>query len=78
VIVEEVIVVAPSTAAGAGEGSGRMTEQMPTDDTDGDDDALGVDRHGAIDEPLGGGRLTDTMQIDDAEGGEEIRQQDRF
>jgi hypothetical protein len=67
VIVEEVVVVAPSTGETVtGEGSGLMTEQMQIDDTEGDD-VPGVGRRDAVNEPLGGGRLTDTMQIDDTD-----------
>jgi hypothetical protein len=73
VIIDEVVVVAPSSGdTVTGEGSGLMTEQMQIDDTEGDD-APGVGRRDAVDETVGvnetleGGRLTDTMQIDDTD-----------
>jgi hypothetical protein len=67
VIIDEVVVVAPSSGETVtDEGSGLMTEQMQIDDTEGDD-APGVGRRDAVNEPLGGGRLTDTMQIDDTD-----------
>jgi hypothetical protein len=68
VVVEEVIVV--DEAGNADLSSGRPTDTMQIDDTEGDD-APGTGRRGAIgDEPLGGGsgQPTETMQIDDTEG----------
>jgi hypothetical protein len=52
-------------------GSGRMTDQLQIDDTEGDE-ADEADPP-FTDEPLGGGRLTDTMRIDDADDAEEVR-----
>ncbi len=52
-------------------GTGRMTDQLQIDDTEGDE-ANEADPPFS-DEPLGGGRLTDTMRIDDADDAEEVR-----
>ena len=52
-------------------GTGRMTDQLQIDDTEGDE-ANEADPPFS-DEPLGGGRLTDTMRTDDADGAEEVR-----
>ncbi len=76
VIVDEVIVVAPSTGtdAGTGGGAGRMTDQMATDRTEGDDLPGSLTGEPAA----SSGRLTETMPTDDAASDQEIRQQDRF
>jgi hypothetical protein len=68
VVVDEVIVVAPS--ADAGTGTGRMTDQMPTDRTEGDDDPADIPLR---DTQPASGRLTDTMHIDDTESDPETR-----
>ena len=66
VVVEEVIVVDADGSATTAAGTGRMTDQMPVDDTEGDDDLPTGDAR-LVEEPLGGGRLTETMKIDDTD-----------